>query len=404
MITRIKTIDAYLLRLMATPMIAALLVTLAALLLERVLRLFELLTGKGAPLGLVLSMTLNLVPHYLGLALPAAFAVGIIAVMTSLTSENEIDAMEGAGWSVRRIGVGFVLCAVALSIFSTVLFGWIQPYSRYGFQVVRNELVNAAWDARLEAGIFVDAGDGLTISAEDVDPTGRFLERVFVRQIEDQDGAERILTAQRGVLIPNPEQSALRLRLINGVAVSIGREEGELSATFDSVMLEREFDLTENQFRPRGGSERELTFTELWTRMTGADGFIPEVRYAAEFYARLLRSLAVIGVPLIAVPLAVAGKRSPPWRRVVVALAILVAFQNVTKAVQSAAENGDVDPLVGLGGLGLLYFALGLWLFLTTPSQGSNSAARNMFVGLDNIIFRLKGLLPKWLQGRTDTR
>ena len=393
----LKTIDAYLLRLMATPMIAALSVTLAALLLERVLRLFELLTGKGAPLGLVVAMTLNLVPHYLGLALPAAFAVGIIVVMTSLTSENEIDAIEGAGWSIRRIGVGFVLCAVALSIFSTILFGWVQPYTRYGFQAVRHELVNSAWDARVEAGVFVDAGQGLTISAEDVDPTGRFLERVFVRQIEDES-AERILTAQRGVLIPNPDRSALRLRLINGVAVSIGRAEGELSATFDSVMLEREFDLSEHQFRPRGGSERELTLGELWDKMTGADGFIPEARYAAEFYARILRSLAVIGVPLIAVPLAVAGKRSPPWRRVVVALAILVAFQNITKAFQGAATNGDIDPLLGIGGLGLAYFALGVWLFATTPSQGSNSAARNMFVGLDNVIVRLKAALPKRLR------
>lgn len=391
---RLKTIDAYLLRLMATPMFAALAVTLGALLLERVLRLFELLTGKGAPLGLVVAMTLNLVPHYLGLALPAAFAVGVIVVMTTLSGDNEIDAMEGAGWSIRRIGVGFIICACALSIFSTILFGWLQPYTRYGFQAVRYELVNAAWDARVEAGVFVEAGDGLTISAEEVDPTGRFLEKVFVRQVEE-DGAERILTAERGVLIPNPDRSALRLRLVEGVAVSIGRKEGELSATFQSVMLERELDMNEVQFRPRGGSERELTLTELWEKMTGADGFIPEPRYAAEFYSRILRSLAVIGVPLIAVPLAVAGKRSPPWRRVAAALAILVAFQNITKAVQAAAENGDFDPLMSLGGLGFVYFALGIWLFLTTPSQGSNSFARNMFVVFDQIVIRLKRLAPE---------
>lgn len=394
---RLKTIDAYLLKQMATPMFAALAVTLAALLLERVLRLFELLTGKGAPLGLVVEMTLNLVPHYLGLALPAAFAVGVIVVMTSMTGDNEIDAMEGAGLSIRRIGVAFIVSACLLSTFSVILFGYLQPYSRYGFQVVRNELINAAWDARVEAGVFVDAGDGLTISAEAVDPTGRFLEKVFVRQVED-GGAERILTARRGVLIPNPDRTALRLRLVEGVAVSIGRKEGELSATFDSVMLERELDLNDVQFRPRGGSERELTLGELWDKMTGADGFAPEPRYAAEFYSRLLRSLAVIGVPLIAVPLAVAGKRSPPWRRVAAALAILVSFQNVTKAVQAAAANGDVDPLLSIGGLGAAYFALGIWLFLTTPSQGSNSLARNMFVLLDRLIIRLKAMLPERLR------
>ena len=29
-------------------------------------------------------------------------------------------------------------------------------------------------------------------------------------------------------------------------------------------MLEREFDMSDAQFRPRGGSERELTLGELW--------------------------------------------------------------------------------------------------------------------------------------------
>ena len=396
--TRLRTIDAYLLRLMATPMIAALSVTLAALLLERVLRLFELLTGKGAPLGLVVSMTLNLVPHYLGLALPAAFAVGVIAVMTSLTAENELDAMEGAGWSIRRIGAVFVVAGVVLSIFSTILFGYLQPYTRYAFATVRYELVNAAWDARIEAGVFVDVGEGMTISAEEVDPTGRFLERVFIRQLEE-DGAERILTAERGVLIPNPEEESLRLRLVNGVAVSIGRKEGELSATFDRVMLEREFDLNNTAFRPRGGSERELTLGELWVKMTGADGFAVEPRYAAEFHARVLRALALIGVPLIAVPLAVAGKRSPPWRRIAVALAILVAFQNVTKAVEGAASNGDLDPATSIWGVGAVYFLLGIWLFATTASQGSDSAARRFFVLFDRLVIRIKDLFPARRRG-----
>ncbi|MFN3260524.1 MAG: LptF/LptG family permease [Pikeienuella sp.] len=390
---KLSTIDAYLLRLMATPMVAALAVTLAALLLERVLRLFELLTGKGAPLGLVLSMTLNLVPHYLGLALPAAFAVGIIAVMTSLGSENELDAMEGAGWSIRRIGAGFVLCGAGLGVLSLLLFGYLQPYSRYAFQAVKHELVNAAWDARVEAGAFIDAGRGMTISAEEVDPTGRYLTRVFLLQVEE-DGAERILTAERGVLIPNPETRTLRLRLENGVAVSIGRAEGELSVRFDSLLLEREFDLDSGFFRPRGGSERELTQDELLVRIRGEDGLPTEPRYAAEYHGRLVRALALLGVPLIAVPLAVAGKRSPVWRRVVVALAVLIVFQNVTKTVEGLAANGAVPPAPALWGLCAVYFAFGFWLFLTTSSQGSDGAARKFYVIVDNALRRARAALP----------
>ena len=378
---RLTVIDRYLLRLMASPMIAALAVTLGALLLERVLRLFELLTGKGAPLGLVVSMALNLVPHYLGMALPAAFAVGVIGVMSALSRDNEIDAMEGAGWSIRRIGAWFVAAACLLAVLSVVLFGYAQPLTRYAFRAVKHELVNKAWDARVEAGVFVDAGEGMTISAAEVDPTGRFLERVFV--LQEEDGSERILTAERGVLIPDVDAGIVRLRLINGVAVSIGEREGELSATFDSVMLEREFDIRTPAFRPRGGSERELTLNELWDKIHGRDGFFIEARYEAEFHARLIRILGVIIVPLIAVPLAVAGKRSPVWRRMVVAIALLVIFQNLTKTVEALADDYRVDPVLGLWGLFGVYAALGLWLYLSTTSQGSGSPAQQMFVWLD---------------------
>ena len=395
----IKLIDRYLLRLMATPMMAALAVTLSALLLERVLRLFELLTGKGAPLGLVVSMALNLVPHYLGLALPAAFAVGIIGVMASLSSENEVDAMEASGLSIRRIGAGFILCGVLLAFLSVALFGYAQPYSRYAFRDVRHQLINAAWDARVEAGVFLDAGQGMTISAEDVDPTGRFLEKVFV--LQEANTSERILTAERGVLIPNPEAGIVRLRLINGVAVSIGEDEGELSATFDSVMLERSFDIKTPEFRARGGSERELTMGELWTRMQGADNLPIEPRYASEFFGRLVRGLALIGVPLIAVPLAVAGKRSPVWRRVVVAIALLVVFQNLTKVMQAMENSGDVPAGVGIWTLCAIYFAIGLWLFVSTTSQGSGSPAQTMFVWFDHGIVRLKAYVRRAF-GRAD--
>lgn len=393
---KLTLIDRYLLRLMATPMIAALLVTLSALLLERVLRLFELLTGKGAPLGLVVSMAVNLVPHYLGLALPAAFAVGIIGVMASLSSENEVDAMEASGLSVRRIGAGFVASGALLAVVSIGLFGYAQPYSRYAFADVRHQLINAAWDARVEEGVFVDAGEGMTISAQEVDPTGRFLEKVFV--LQETPSSERILTAERGVLIPNVEAGLVRLRLVNGVAVSIGEDEGELSATFDSVMLERTFDINTQPFRPRGGSERELTLNELWVRITGEDGLAPpEPRYASELHARLVRALALIGVPLIAVPLAVAGKRSPVWRRMVVAIALLVIFQNLTKTIEALADNGGIDPALGIWSLCAVYFAIGLWLYSSTASQGSGSPAQVMFVWFDRVLRNVRSFVLRRL-------
>src|SRR5690606_23312485 len=67
-----RLIDRYLLGTTLRPLAISLVVVLAALLLERILRLFSLLVDRRGPIGLVLEMAANLIPHYLGLALPAA--------------------------------------------------------------------------------------------------------------------------------------------------------------------------------------------------------------------------------------------------------------------------------------------------------------------------------------------
>ncbi|MEM0944955.1 MAG: LptF/LptG family permease, partial [Pseudomonadota bacterium] len=64
---------------MLPKMAAALIVTLGVLLIERLLRLLDFITGNGADIGPVLTMMLNLLPHYMGLALPAAFCIGVLA-------------------------------------------------------------------------------------------------------------------------------------------------------------------------------------------------------------------------------------------------------------------------------------------------------------------------------------
>jgi hypothetical protein len=63
------TFELYLLRRSLTPLLVGTIVVLAALLLERLLRLLDLVVNKGSPIGLILKLLLNLTPHYIGIAL-----------------------------------------------------------------------------------------------------------------------------------------------------------------------------------------------------------------------------------------------------------------------------------------------------------------------------------------------
>ncbi|MEM8793212.1 MAG: LptF/LptG family permease [Pseudomonadota bacterium] len=369
-------IDRYLIATMAPRMAAALLITLGVLLIERLLRLLDFITGHGADIGPVLTMMLNLLPHYMGLALPAAFCIGTLTAMAQLSRENEIDACESAGWSLRRIGAPMIGCAVVFSLISVLLFGVIQPYSRYAFNELRHAISTSAWDGRVEQGVFLDVGDGMVLSASEIDASGRLLYKVFLAR-QDEDG-ETILTAERGVVISAPNDPGVYLVLQNGQITPPGGEKLD----FDQLRLDRRFDATNNPFRPRGGHERELTMVELWEQMRGP---APEVRFEVEFHNRLVRALSLIGIALIAVPLGVTRKREPTWRRIVLAVVILAAYDNLIKLASGYAKLGNVDPALALWGACIAFNGLALWLFLMSPGQGALGPIRSTFRLLDRV-------------------
>lgn len=368
--------DRYLLRLMLPRMAAALAITLAALLLERLLRLFDFVSGAGVAPGPVLGMALNLLPHYLGLALPVAFCIGLLGALARLSEASEIDALEAAGWSLRRIGAPFLACAAVLAAVSLLLFGYVQPYSRYAYYEIRNEVLTARWDGRLQGGVFLDLGDELVLSAATADAGGRVLYRVFLQRM--QDGRPLAVTAERGLVLPEPEGRTVRLVLENGRTLF---PDGETLA-FDRLVVPREFDLATGPFRPRGENARELTLSELWSERASPDGEASR-RFAVELHDRLIRAVSLLGIALMSVPLAVTRKRSPGWPRLALAIGALAIYDNLIKFVSGLGAIGEVDPAIGLWGLAAAFNGGALWLYVTHPGQGAEGPLRRFLRWID---------------------
>lgn len=370
-------IDRYLLGLLMPRMAVALVVTLVALVMERMLRLFDFVTGQGSPLGPVLGMVVSLVPHYIGLALPVAFCIGVLGVLSRLSEDSEIDALEAAGWSLRRIGMPFVAAGAVFALVSLALFGFVQPYSRYAYYDLRHEVLSAGWDGRIEGGVFRDLGEGMVLSAGTVDATGRSLYRVFLLH-EGQSGQRVATTARRGLVVPRPGSGTVTLVLEDGRSLLANGE----TLAFERLAVPREFDLDSGPFRPRGENARELTLPELWSAVGAATGEDAR-RFAAEFHERLIRAVSLVGVALFAVPLGVARKRSPRWPRLAIAIAALAIFDNLIKFATGMAAAGGANPAGALWGLALAFNGTALALWIATPGQGAPGPVRRVLRLID---------------------
>lgn len=341
----LRTLDRYLLVEMTRPLAASLLVILSALLLERILRLIDLVAVHGGPLGPVLQMALNLVPHYLGLALPAAFFISMFIVVSRLADEAELDAMMATGVSLRRVEAPFIAIALAMTLVSLALYGFLQPYSRYAYRAILNAVQEAGWTGDVPRGVFVDAGDGMTLFAESVDGTGRQMSGVFIH--ERQSNGDIITTAEQGALTFVPDRGLLSLTLRNGRQV---RSHGQAASIldFDHYAFTRDFSQHAFLFRPRGADERELTLTEIYELLRSASATDLLASFRAEFHGRLVRSASILFLPFFAIPMGLAAKRGRRAPGLVIAAVVLVLYHHALQLGESLVDLGRAEPLLAI--------------------------------------------------------
>ena len=93
-------IDRYLAKLIFVPLVGTLTLAAMLLLLEKMLRLFDVVVTEGGPVAVVWQMMANLIPEYLGLGIPIGLMLGILLAFRKLALSSELD-------SLRGIGVGF---------------------------------------------------------------------------------------------------------------------------------------------------------------------------------------------------------------------------------------------------------------------------------------------------------
>jgi lipopolysaccharide export system permease protein len=382
--SRLRLIDRYLLRLLFWPIIGCLGVTVIALLLERVLRLLDVLSQSSARFGYVTSLAANLVPHYLGLALPVAFFVALFIVITKLSDGSEIDALLASGQSLTRIAAPFIYVGLFLMVFSLIVFGYMQPYSRYAYRAVMHEAVNAGWNGKLSGGAFIDEPK-LLMTADDADPAGQRLTRVFIRRL-DANGREEVITAATADLAADAGVKTVTMLLRKGQRIGLDARGQYRTLIFDQFTTQVPLAGAAALLRARGGDERELTLGELARQAERSNPVVPRATLLAELYGRLARAFFLPFLPLLAFPLGLAAKRGNRTPGLIIAGVLLLAFQHSLQLGQSLAESGKAMPLAAIGAPFLIFTSFSVWMFIGSRKRPGQTPVteliRRMGVGI----------------------
>lgn len=350
---RMPTLDRYLLTQLIPPFVIALAAVLLALLLERLMVLFNDLAATGSSLATFIGLLTDLLPHYMGLALPAALCVSVFQIARRMSENNEIDALMAAGVSLLRIARPFMQTGLILGALSVLLYGYIQPVARYDYRAGFYFAAHTGWAPHLQAGMFAATSDGTVLTADAVSHRGTVLHRVFIRE-QEKNGVVRIITAKRGLLTVAPGKNATRLDLWNGMILTDPGSDSfhDPSQTYfahsDRLILPKP---TAAKFRKRGMDQRELTLLELVKYLrqpsrTPSDITPDDVR--AELNFRLARALAIPFIPALAVALAMGAKRRRPVMGLIALALVLVGFDHILQFGNGLVSQRGMSALLAI--------------------------------------------------------
>ena len=356
---RTPLLALYVFRRILVPSCVLVLVLLGILSLERVLRLLQLVTESGQPVSKTPGLVLYLLPHYMGLAMPAGVFMGTLLAVRGLHERSELVAMRSFGMTMRRMQRPILALAALLGVVLLAVTGFAQPYGRHAFRQQVAKIVTGNIMVGLQNGMFRKVGEDITLRVDRVGEDGLTFDGFFMT-MEESPGERMILTAESGQIIPQETATpgvAAMLKLSQGTFLI--ERDGKDGAKGKTIIFQMDFgeaplsipmDRVAKNSGPRGNDERELTVPELFAG--GIPGRVIDAtptKIKSELYARIVNILSLPVLALLATPLALIGQgRGGRASGIAVAVVVFIIYQKLSDLGQSMAEDGKISLLFGL--------------------------------------------------------
>ena len=366
------TTSRYILAQVTPPMLCAVGIGLLLLLSERLVRLLDLTLGKKKSFSLIFEMLSYLVPHYLGIALPAALFLGLLFGFSRLSKDSELDAFLAAGFGLHQIAKPVIILSCLLALASSAIFGFIQPHSRYLYRAVVHSIKSADVFYLAEEGVFMRVGKRTFILDELSRGNNKF-KRIFMYEDGGTTGSETV-TASQGALIEIDHEDRPVLRLENGHRLKLKKDYWNSQKAEKSGHDVAEFKIIDTPigegakaaFRFRGIDQREFTLPELWGALGQISKKIELDALIAEFHRRVVLILTILILPFLAIPFSIGRRRGQRPYRFGIVLIILIAYNEIIEQGALAIRIEGASPYLALWLPYSLLAAFSLWRFMRT--------------------------------------
>jgi lipopolysaccharide export system permease protein len=209
------TLDRYVVREVAVPIVVSLAVVTLVLIVVRLLKLVDLIVNQGVPLISVAALLAHLFPTLLSLSLPMAVLLGTLLGIGRLCQDNEMVAARACGVSIGRMALPVVVLVAALYPLEMLLSLKVVPSANASLRAEIMQIARTGITAGLPEKVFNSGFDGIVIYFDRAEPPGNRIDDVMILDNRDPSAATWIF-ARSALLIPNSAELSVMVHLEHG--------------------------------------------------------------------------------------------------------------------------------------------------------------------------------------------
>ena len=361
------------------------------LLMDKILKLIELIVTRGVSFSKILMLLLFISPSFLVFTIPMAFLLGTLLSFGRLSGDSEITAFKASGVSLYQLFLPISILSMIAYLFTSFLVFYGLPWGNRGFMATIYLIAQSKADIEIKERVFNDVFDGLVVYVDKVPIQGKRIEGVLIYDERDKEKVNTIF-AKEGFLNSDPKSREVVLRLLSG---DIHRFEPKTKVyqkiRFDTYDLKLELGKT---FAAMGKKlkEHEMSIDEIKEKIEkmkkkGEDTTGQEV----ELHKRYAIPFACIVFGLIGVPLGIQPRRSARSYGFILGILILMTYYMSLTASEILAMRKIIPVFLAGWTPNLLFSGLGVYLLVKTAKESPFKPLIWLTEGLDFIRQKWKG-------------
>jgi lipopolysaccharide export system permease protein len=359
-----KTTYLYILKEILPVFLVGLMTFTVILLMDKILKLIELIVTRGVSLSQIVMLLLFISPSFLIFTLPMAFLLSTLLSFGRLSGDSEITAFKASGTSLYQLYLPVLLFSIVTYLLTTFLVIYGLPWGNRGFKATVFLLAQSKADIEIKERVFNDAFDGFVIYVDKVPIQGKKMEGILIYDERDKEKLNTIF-AREGLLVSNPKSQEVVLRLING---DIHRFEPRTNIyqkmQFDTYDLRLELGKT---FAALGRKlrEHEMSIDDIKGIMEKKKALGEDITpQEVELHKRYAIPFSCLVFGLIGVPLGIQPRRSGRSYGFILSILLLLTYYISLTGSEILAIRKTIPPFLSGWAPNILFGGFGIYLLI----------------------------------------